>query len=232
MKENMHTVYKTARDSRGLPAPGLTASDLPARCAQAGAQVGAQAGLTIIEALVSIAIFTFAIIAIVTSVQYFYRTNTYTIQQASAVSSAQRGVDSLVKTIREATYSSNGAYPIVAIGANEITFYADIDTDIFIERVRYYVENTSLYRDVTDPSGDPLTYGASQTTSIVSETVRNLDQSVTTFRYYEESGAEILDYAEIADVRFIEMNIVVNVDPNRLPNQLTLHSTAAIRNLK
>ncbi len=188
--------------------------------------------MTLIEMLVSITVFVFAIIAIVSSVQFFYRTNTYAIEQASAVSSAQRSIEEMVKSLREAAYSSNGGYPIVSLGANEITFYADIDSDIYIERIRYFVSGTSLFRDVTDPAGDPLTYGAVQTTSLVSETVRNIEQGVTTFTYYDQNGDQLASYADIDDVRFIEMNIVVNVDPNRLPNQLILRSTAALRNLK
>ena len=189
-------------------------------------------GMTLIEMLVSISIFVISMLAIVSSVRFFYRTNTYAVDQSSAVSSAQRGVESMVKAFREAAYSSNGAYPVLAIGPHDATFYADVDTDPFIERVRYFVQGTSLMRELTDPAGDPLVYGASQITSVVSETVRNLDQNITTFRYYDSTGAQIVDYSEIAQVRFIEMNIVVNVDPDRLPNQLILRSTAALRNLR
>ncbi|MBI5456702.1 hypothetical protein HY969_03085 [Candidatus Kaiserbacteria bacterium] len=189
-------------------------------------------GMTFIEVLVSIAVFVFAIIAIVSSVLYFYRTNTYAIEQASAVSSAQRGIEETVKTIREASYASNGAYPVVSIAPNDFTFYADIDADPFVERIRYYVQGTSFFRDVTNPAGDPPTYGAPQTTSVISETVRNIEQGIPTFQYYNLTGGEITNFAQIAEVRLVTMNIVVNVDPYRLPNQLTLRSNAALRNLK
>ncbi|MFZ2707330.1 MAG: type II secretion system protein [Minisyncoccia bacterium] len=189
-------------------------------------------GMTLIEMLVSITLFVFAMVSVVASVRSFYRTNTYAVEQSSAVTSAQRGVESMVKAFREAAYSSNGAYPIVAIGANEVTFYADIDTDPYVEKVRYFVQGTSLLRELTDPSGDPLVYGASQVTSLVSDTVRNIEQNIVMFRYYDSSGVQIANFTEISKVRFIEMNIVVNVDPNRLPNQLILRSTAALRNLK
>ncbi len=188
-------------------------------------------GMTLIEMLVSIMVFVLAMTSIIATVRAFYRTNTYAVDQTSAVSSAQRGVESMVKAFREAAYSSNGAYPILLIGANDVTFYADVDTDSFVERVRYFIQGTSLMRELTDPAGDPLVYGASQVSSVVSETVRNIEQGITTFKYYDESGDEITNYAEIAEVRFVEMNIVVNVDPLRLPNQLILHSTAALRNL-
>jgi len=189
-------------------------------------------GITLLETMVSITVFTLAILAIISSVRYFYRTNTYAIEQASAVTSAQKGVESMVKTIREAAYASNGAYPIVSMAANDLTFYADIDEDPYVERVRYYVSGMSLFRDVTNPAGDPPTYGAVETTSLVSETVRNLEQGVALFEYHDMNGGLISNYARVADMRYVVMNIVVNVDPNRLPNQLILRSTAALRNLK
>ncbi len=181
--------------------------------------------------LVSIMVFVFAMTSIIATVRSFYRTNTYAVDQSSAVSSAQRGVESMVKAFREAAYSSNGAYPILTIAANDVTFYADVDTDPYVERVRYFIQGTSLMRELTDPAGDPLVYGASQITSVVSETVRNIEQNVMAFKYYDEGGSEITNYAEISEVRFIEINVVVNVNPERLPNQLILRSTAALRNL-
>ena len=79
-------------------------------------------GMTMIETVVWISVFTFAMLALTTSVMYFYRTNNYAIEQASAVSSAQRGIENMVKTFREASYASNGAYPIVSIAPNDVVF--------------------------------------------------------------------------------------------------------------
>ena len=43
-------------------------------------------GMTLIETVVWVAITTSAMLAIVTSVQYFYRTNNYAVEQAAAIS--------------------------------------------------------------------------------------------------------------------------------------------------
>ena len=179
-----------------------------------------------------IAVFTFIVLAIMSSVLYFYRTNTYTVEQGSAVISAQRGVDKMVRVIREAAYASNGAYPIVSIAANEFKFYADLDNDPFIEQVRYYVQGTSLFEGVLDPTGDPPAYTGAETTSILSDYIRNIEQATTTFSYFDKNGMAISNYSKIGDVRFVTVNVVVNVDVNKLPNQLILRSSAALRNLK
>lgn len=189
-------------------------------------------GITFIETLVWISVFTFAMLAITISLLSFYRANTYTIEQAHAVTSAQRGIERMVKTMREAAYSSEGAYPIVSIAANDVVFYADIDSDPLIERIHYYIQGETLMQGIRDPSGDPPTYTGTEATSTVSDFIRNTVQGVTTFRYYDENGAEITNYTQVSSVRYMTMTIVVNVNPNRLPNELTLTSSAAFRNIE
>lgn len=189
-------------------------------------------GMTLIETVVWVSVTLAAMLAIVTSVQYFYRTNNYAVEQAAAVSSAQRGIESMVKTMREAAYSSNGAYPILAISTSSVAFYADVDSDPFIERLRFFVDGNSLKRGVVDPVGDPPVYSGAEVISSVSDYVRNIDQGVTTFRYYDVNGNLMTNLTDIAALRFIEVTIVVNINPFRLPNQFTLRSTAALRNLR
>ncbi|HEY4519789.1 MAG TPA: type II secretion system protein [Candidatus Paceibacterota bacterium] len=190
-------------------------------------------GITIIETMVSIAIFISAILAVVLTIQYFYKTNTYAVEQAGAVTSADRGVTRLVRAIREAAYSANGAYPVVSLAAHEFTFYADIDGDNRAERMRYFVEENSLKRGVTPPSLDLLNpYAGAEQISTISDNVRNIEQSVNTFSYYDQNGTEITNYSTVTGVRFVSVTIIVNVDPNKLPNQLILHSSAALRNLR
>lgn len=188
--------------------------------------------MTLIETVVWVAVTTSAMLAIVTSVQYFYRTNNYAVEQSAAVSSAQRGVEEMVKTIREAAYSSNGAYPIVSMATSTFSFYADVDNDPYIERLRFYIEGGSLKRGIIDPSGDPPVYTNPETQSSLSDYVRNVEQSVATFRYYDLNGNLMTDLTDIAEVRFVEVTVVVNINPFRLPNQFTLRSTAALRNLR
>lgn len=184
-----------------------------------------------LESVVWVALFSVAMLAATTSLLSFYRANSYAVQQGQAVTSAQHGIDVAVRTIREASYSSQGAYPVVALGANSFTFYADTDTDPFIEQVRYYVQGTNFIMGTVDPSGDPPAYTATEATTTVADYVHNLDRSVTTFHYYDSAGSEITDYSQIGKVRFVTIDLNVNVDVNRLPNEIVLHSSATLRNL-
>jgi type II secretory pathway pseudopilin PulG len=191
-----------------------------------------QSGLTLLETLVWIAITSMILLAMVNSIQYFYRTNTYAVEQSAAVTSAQRGIESMIKTMREAAYSSTGAWPIISMATSSFSFYADVDSDPFIEQIRFSLVGNSLIRGVVDPSGDPPVYTNPEITSSISDNVRNTEQSIAMFQYYDSDGALMTDLTRIAEVRFIQATVVVNINPNRLPNQFTLRSTAAFRNLK
>ena len=189
-------------------------------------------GMTLIEAIVWVAVFSSAMIALVTSILYFYRTSNYAIEQASAVASAQHGVDVMVRALREASYASNGAYPIVSIATNDIVFYSNIThADPLIQRVHYYMQGTTLMQGTLEPSGDPPVYSAPEDASIIAPFVQNLAIATTTFIYYDANGAQVTDFTQVASVRFISVNVVADLNPNDMPRQLTLRSSAALRNL-
>lgn len=191
-----------------------------------------QKGLTLIETLVWAAVFTASMMAIVVSIMSFYRANTYTLEQAQAVSDARRAIERTIQYAREASYSSDGAYPLVSIATSSITFYADIDADPAIERVHYYIQGTNLMQGVLNPSGTPLAYTGAETVTVLSPFIRNDEQGVDTFAYYDTEGALVTDFSDVTTVRFLTMDVVVNVSPTRLPNELTLHSSATLRNLR
>lgn len=175
--------------------------------------------------------FTAAMLAIVSSVLMFYRTSNFAIQEATAITAAQRGLDLMVRQLREASYASNGAYPIIAIATSSVAFYAEIDGDSGVERVRYYLDDRTLIRGIIEPSGDPIQYSATEATSSISESVRNIDEGIALFSYTDKNGTVISDFTQIGDVRFVTLNISVDIDPNRTPTTTKLRSSAAIRNL-
>lgn len=188
-------------------------------------------GMTLIEAVVWIAVFISAMLALTSSVLYFYRTSNYAIEQAAATASAQHGIDLMVRTIREASYASNGAYPVVSIAGNDFKFYADVDSDPGIELVHYYLSGNFLMKGTIQPTGDPAAYSGAEATSTVSEYVQNIAQNTALFTYFDKNGVQITDYTKIGDVRFVTANLLIDVDTNRTPMPLNLRSSAAMRNL-
>lgn len=192
-----------------------------------------QRGYTLIEMLVTLMLSTLVLVTVVESVLYLYRANANTIEQAFALTSARRGTERLVRDIREASFSDTGAYPLISMDANELIFYSDIDRDNSIERVRYFLQGSNLILGQIEATGTPPVYDPNdEVLSVVSEDVRNTEQGVDIFEYYDVEGDAIADYAQIVEVRFITVTLIVNVNPSRMPNEFTLRSSATLRNLK
>jgi type II secretory pathway pseudopilin PulG len=189
--------------------------------------------MTLIEAVVWIAIFTSVMLALTQSLLYFYRANRYSFQEAEAISAAQKGMNVAVQALRTASYANNGAYPVVSIAPNQVTFYASVvKNDPLIQEVTFFTQGNALYEGIIEPSGDPLTYASSsEVVSNLSNYVQNITVATSTFTYYDENGNQINNYNDNADVRLVTINLVVDVSTTSLPTQLTITSSAAFRNL-
>ena len=184
-------------------------------------------GFTLIEAVLVV------MGTIISSVLYFYRTNAHAVEQVYAIESARKGIEYLVRDLREATYADNGAYPFIAIGDHEVFFYSDIDQDQSVERIRYRLVNGVLEKGITNASGNPAVYNdTDELFFAISTNVRNEENSTPIFSYFDVSGTAIVNLNNVTDVIFIKVNLMININPNRLPEDFTLRSSAAIRNLK
>jgi len=94
---------------------------------------------TLVETIIAVFIFTLLMIVISAMVVTLYRTKTYQWEQALAISEARRGIEIMVKEIREAREGENGSYPIEYAGDKEFIFYSDVDNDGRVERIRYFL---------------------------------------------------------------------------------------------
>ncbi len=96
-------------------------------------------GFTLIETIVTIAIFTLVLGAVSGFIVMAYRVHGYTWQQSIAIGEARKGIETMIKEIREARAGEDGSYPIEYAGDKEFVFYSDIDGDGRTERVRYFL---------------------------------------------------------------------------------------------
>lgn len=173
-------------------------------------------------------------LAMFDAIAAFYKTNAYTLAQSYEVNSARRGLELIVRDIREMTYGDDGTYPLAEMGTSTIAFYSDIDRDNSVEYVRYVLSGTTLFKYVYNATGTPLAYPTTtpSETYTVSEYVRNVSQATSTFRYYIDGGLLAGGTTTVTDIRFVEGVIIINVDPIRTPGEFTLRASAAPRNLK
>lgn len=96
-------------------------------------------GFTLIETLVTIFVFTLITGAVFGFILSFYRNYGYIFAQSAAITEAKRGIETMVKEIREARSGDDGSFPIELAGDKEFIFYSDVDKDGETERVRYFL---------------------------------------------------------------------------------------------
>lgn len=185
-----------------------------------------------IEAAVWIGILTMSMLALSSALLSFYKTNRFALQDATAIAAAQHAMDIAVKAIRTTGYSNVGAYPVISIDPNQFSFYANVTKgSLNIQKVRFYTQGTALYEGIIEPSGDPPVYTGTETITKLSDYVQNLSVGTSTFFYYDQNGTQITNFTQFQNVRFVTVNLVVDVSTSSLPVELTLTSSAALRNL-
>ncbi|MDD5032952.1 MAG: prepilin-type N-terminal cleavage/methylation domain-containing protein [Candidatus Pacebacteria bacterium] len=100
-------------------------------------------GFTLIETVIAIAIFALAMTAVSSFILMLYRSQHYSWEQSIAVDEARKGVETMIKELREAHEGDDGSYVIEKADDKEIVFYSDIDQDDETERVRYFLGNVN-----------------------------------------------------------------------------------------
>lgn len=190
-----------------------------------------QTGFTLVEILVTIGIFVLVSIILWSFIINSYKVQNFSMEQADAITEAQRGVETLVKELREALPGDNGAYPIEIANAQNIVFYADFDRDNAIEKVHYWLVGSDLKKGVTEPSGSPLIYNpANEQIQTISRYVRN--SSTPTFAYRDGNYASLTTPADPDTVKLVHIYLKINVVPTRAPMNYDLESDVVLRNLK
>ncbi|MBY0310242.1 prepilin-type N-terminal cleavage/methylation domain-containing protein [Patescibacteria group bacterium] len=192
-----------------------------------------RSGMTLVEVIVVIAIYAVLMISVTSTVSFLYQTNSYAVAQAQEVDTARRGLTTWTKDAREMIPSAEGTWPVAIMEPNRIGFYSDVDKDSVIEYVVYSLASTTLYKYTYEPSATS-SYSTStpSRTFIISEFVQNLVQATSTFRYFNAAGVAVAPTGLLTDVRYIQVHLIVNIDPIRSPGEFVLRSSAAPRNLK
>ncbi|OHA26707.1 MAG: hypothetical protein A3C06_00120 [Candidatus Taylorbacteria bacterium RIFCSPHIGHO2_02_FULL_46_13] len=154
----------------------------------------------------------------------------------SASYGATRVIKDMTATIRIATPSSLGAYPLASVSSTSLTFYADTDDDGLAERVRYFVASSTLRKGVIKPSGSPLSYNpANEKISYLIDNVL-IATSTLLFSYYDKNYTGASDPlptpVPVADVRLIKVTVVIDDNPTLPPAPVTVTTQIMLRNLK
>jgi len=88
-----------------------------------------------------------------------------------------------------------------------------------------------LRKGVTNPTSNPISYPMeNEEVSIISSYIRN---APPIFEYYDADGDLIIEYpARLSDTKLMKLHLVVNVNPDRAPDDIEIESYIQLRNLQ
>lgn len=193
-------------------------------------------GVTIIELLVVI-----FIMSLIGTGTYMLQNDMFTFNrsisgQLGIQGEARQALRKFTAELRTASPSSTGAYPIAQAATSSITFYANIDDDPYIERLRYFLATTTFNRGVIKPSGSPLTYDPNS--EVVTELVHGIANGTTSiFTYYDQdydgssTALPLVSPVAVQLVRLVKMTLFIDLDPVRPPAPATFTTEITPRNL-
>lgn len=187
-------------------------------------------GYALIEIITGITIFSLIFGVLISLIVLGYHIQNYAWQQSLAIGEARRGIETMVNEIRKASLGEDGSYIIEKAEDYQFIFYSDINNDGKTERVRYFVDEKIFKKGVIEPSDWPIKYPIkNEQIYILSQYVQN---QPPIFRYYDSQGVELPAPARLKDTKLMKVYLVINVDPNRPPNDFELESSVQLRNLK
>jgi len=191
-------------------------------------------GFTLLEILVSLGIFMLLITAVSSFIGTIFTSNNVIYNQLAAQKEARRVMENFVKEVRNASASSIGSYVIGSASATSFTFYSDIDSDTYAEKVRYFVSNSVFKKGVTKPTGNPLVYNSAN--EVLTDVVHDMTAGQQPFLYYNKNytgtGSALTFPINVLDVRVIQLSLVIDQKPSVSPLPITISSKVEIRNLK
>lgn len=193
-------------------------------------------GFTLIEILVSLAVFGLIMVAIAQFQVDILRYNKSSQDSLQSAQYAQSLLRTMVKELRPAKPADDGSYTIAQAGTSSLAFFSDIDADGHQEKVRYFMDVGTLKKAVIKPSGPPWMYDVSQEKFYTLAQNVVLASSTPLFEYFDASytgtTSPLTQPVTTTDIKLIKINLFINADPNRTPTPRMYSSQVMLRNLK
>ena len=193
-------------------------------------------GMTLVEVLVVVGLFLLLIGGVVSLMIWGNHGKDVVWEQLSTQNEGRKVVQDFINDLRRANASSIGSYPIELAQSQQIIFYSNVDSDSWRERIRYFLQGTTLKRGVIKPSGNPLVYNSADEVVVdVAHDMSNATSSV--FYYYDQNYSGISSTAmtfpiNISAIRMVGIKLILEEKPNVAPVPFNIEAKTEIRNLK
>ncbi|NTW29967.1 MAG: hypothetical protein HGB34_02435 [Candidatus Moranbacteria bacterium] len=195
-------------------------------------------GMTLVELLAALFIVMLGMGGFSVLLIRSYRMNGFILETGVASATASRAVERTIADLRKVRQGDDGSYPVVSGDDFDLRVFIDIDDDGKTERIHYFLQNGSLMRGITEPTTtQPVSYpSGDQSVTTVAMYVAN-ESSEPVFSYYNDDypgdtvNNPLSTPISIQEVRLVRVRLIVNVNPNKAPEETNVESIAELRNL-
>ncbi|MEK7659018.1 MAG: prepilin-type N-terminal cleavage/methylation domain-containing protein [Patescibacteria group bacterium] len=194
-------------------------------------------GVTLIELLVAISIFTVLIFFIASMIPNIFTNSKQQLLSLDNVDYSRLVTSQFVNEIRNATTGEDGSYPLNQADDSQIVFYSKAaSSGTTVNKIRYYLSGNTLYKGVIIPTGSPLTYNvSSEILKIAQSGVANGSNPL--FYYYDGnyngSTNALSQPINVNLVKFVKINLMILKEVKAQDTSVfSISAGAAIRNLK
>ena len=194
-------------------------------------------GFTLVETLVTIFIFTIIMIGTTMLAKAIFSTSNQQNLALDIVDRARLAIAGFTNEIRNSTSGNDGSFALNQASDSQIIFYSTYGaTGTKVNRIRYFISGTTLYKGIIVPTGTPLVYNsASEATTTVITGIASTTAPL--FYYYDSNYAgtstPLSQPVNLNNVKFVKINLILQTQDVR--NSTTTFSIAVgatIRNLK
>ena len=193
-------------------------------------------GMTLAEIVVVIGILGIIMLAISSFQVNIFKNNKFSMESLSSAQDARSILRTMIRELRSTSPSNNGSYAIITAATNTLSFYSDTDGDALKEKIRYYISSSTLMKGSIVPSGNPLTYNsANEKFYTLAYNVKTATSS-SLFEYFDSDysgiSTPLTQPVSFTNIHLIKINLLIDSDPNRVPNSRTYTTQVNLRNLK
>ncbi len=195
-----------------------------------------QKGMTLIELLIAMFILVIIISAFSSLITISLSKTSQQFTAISNIDQARMVEARFVNELRNATTANDGSYCITEAGDQEIIFYTPIGSTTVKKRIRYFINNNTLYKGTIIPSGSPLSYSLANEKIIAVQS--NLANNTTPLFYYYSGdytggeGGALSQPVNINQIRFVRINLVVYKKTQNDVSTFNVTTGTTVRNLK
>lgn len=189
-------------------------------------------GFTLVEVLLVAGLF--GILLSITVVISNGLVNSYysVLNLSNSASRARFALSIVDSDLREARESEQGEYPIDTAADDELVFFADVDDDGEVERVRYWLDGDEFKRGVIQPESLPDVYPSeSEVERVMSEKIVNGANPI--FYYFNQDWPEDdLNNPLVLGERLLHtrtIKILLQVDETGGVSERTVDSFSTVR---